>query len=277
MTKFTYKKPKDYAEFVTILKALKTDKQKIEYIILFFKNEVKYNYEYLTLAYRVVDKDGLLWTKGQMIEAVNLYAKEIDIESVDEKGEYHFPTQEQRIKNINRLLQKIKNNFPYSADLPEWWKQKVLSLYGTQKVKTYISAGETKLSVIKYNLLASVGEVKMQSFSLDGDLITTGVCLDFANFICKLCKDIGIECKSVRGTTGSAGHAWNLITINGKELHYDVTYSMFVRDCYNGWNKKAKWGDFEGITYEQLKQLNPERVITYINGEKYEETNPLNV
>lgn len=55
----------------------------------------------------------------------------------------------------------------------------------------------------------------------------SGVCVTFSIALNQLYTMIGIESNLVSSdTTGDIGHAWNMITINGKNYFCDVTYEM---------------------------------------------------
>ena len=52
------------------------------------------------------------------------------------------------------------------------------------------------------------------------------VCDGYSRFVKMICDDIGIDCKIVIGDVINAGgHAWNLVKIDGKWYHLDVTWN----------------------------------------------------
>lgn len=51
------------------------------------------------------------------------------------------------------------------------------------------------------------------------------VCQGYAIAYEYLMKQIGIDCEYVRGTSQDQGHAWNILKIDGKYYHVDVTWS----------------------------------------------------
>ncbi len=59
----------------------------------------------------------------------------------------------------------------------------------------------------------------------DGVLLHgTGVCSSYAHAYQMLLKAIGMDCLLIEGTTGDAGHAWNLVSIDGQWYHVDCTW-----------------------------------------------------
>lgn len=262
--KIVYKKPKDYDDFVKTLKGLKTDRQRIDYIMEYFKHEVNFNYEYLTFAYLETDVKGITPFKNRPFPALSLYAREIDNET-NKNGEYLLLTPKQMEENLTRLLAKMKKNFPESATISKQTQQKILSEYeklNKQKEPYCLS------------LAVSRGEPKLKEEK--NGLLTLGVCRSFCLFMSKLFADLGINYKQVTGNTGKASHEWLVITTDREELCYDPTYSIYVRDNYNNWGKKAKWEDFVGVTYEHILKLNPTRTITsVVDGNSYCSDNQL--
>lgn len=94
----------------------------------------------------------------------------------------------------------------------------------------------------------------------ENEIIKKGVCLNFSNFIKKVCDELEINCEIQKGATPFA-HAWNKIQINNQWLNFDVTYAIYSRDKYNGWGERSKPQDWFGITDEELLKLHPERTI----------------
>ena len=54
-----------------------------------------------------------------------------------------------------------------------------------------------------------------------------GVCDDYANLMCIVCKEAGIKCFYVSGASkkkDEQGHAWNIVKLKGKYFYIDVTW-----------------------------------------------------
>jgi transglutaminase/protease-like cytokinesis protein 3 len=77
------------------------------------------------------------------------------------------------------------------------------------------------------------------SFSVLGPILNkTGVCQGIAKFV-KLALDyVGVDCTVVAGkaknpadgSDSTEGHMWNIVTINGKKYHLDVTFDLTVKN-----------------------------------------------
>lgn len=123
---------------------------------------------------------------------------------------------------------------------------------------------KTTISENMLNFLRS-GEWKSRSISGKeikylNDILIKGVCEDFSLFIKKVLNKVGVDCVVQHGKTPYS-HAWNVIRINDEWLNYDITYAIYSRDEYKGWNEKTEPQDWLGITDEQLLALHPTRVI----------------
>jgi transglutaminase/protease-like cytokinesis protein 3 len=67
--------------------------------------------------------------------------------------------------------------------------------------------------------------ISEESHSPYGILVDkTGVCDGYAETACLILDRIGIECIKVLGTADGIGHAWNIVKIDGKYYHMDITY-----------------------------------------------------
>lgn len=98
----------------------------------------------------------------------------------------------------------------------------------------------------------------------NGGILVKGVCRHYSIFIKRVCDDLGIKCEVQLGRT-PLGHAWNVIDID-EPLHYDLTYAIYARDKFEGWDK-TKPEDWLGVTEEQLLMLQPNRTTINPNTE----------
>lgn len=59
-----------------------------------------------------------------------------------------------------------------------------------------------------------------------------GYCEHFADLYQTLCQAVGIDCAVIVGVTGGAGHAWNVLSIDGKEYFVDPTWNDKSNNAY---------------------------------------------
>jgi hypothetical protein len=59
-------------------------------------------------------------------------------------------------------------------------------------------------------------------------------CEAYANIYKNLCDYYGLDCIKVIGTSDGEGHAWNIVTVDGKKYGVDVTFGD-TDDCGNNW------------------------------------------
>lgn len=69
------------------------------------------------------------------------------------------------------------------------------------------------------------GTVPKVSHTAKGALVRgTAVCDGYSKAFMKIMKQLKIPCKMITGFSEGGGHAWNLVKVNGKWLHVDVTF-----------------------------------------------------
>lgn len=65
--------------------------------------------------------------------------------------------------------------------------------------------------------------IPQESFTMAGILLKgVGVCQGYAEAFLYIMRQLGIPCRVTSSKT--MGHAWNIVTLNGKEYHVDVTW-----------------------------------------------------
>lgn len=57
-----------------------------------------------------------------------------------------------------------------------------------------------------------------------------GVCVTFAGALSQILNQAGVECTVVAGNTETIGHAWNMVTIDGKNYFCDATYELSYKN-----------------------------------------------
>lgn len=63
------------------------------------------------------------------------------------------------------------------------------------------------------------------TWRLDGPIIyAKSVCEGYSKAFSYLCQSVGIECICISGTGNGGGHMWNMVKVDGKWYHIDVTW-----------------------------------------------------
>lgn len=66
---------------------------------------------------------------------------------------------------------------------------------------------------------------ELYNWHLDGPIIyAKSVCEGYSKAFSYLCQSVGIECVLVSGTGNGGGHMWNMVKVDGKWYHIDVTW-----------------------------------------------------
>lgn len=66
---------------------------------------------------------------------------------------------------------------------------------------------------------------ELYNWRLDGPIIyAKSVCEGYSKAFSYLCQSVGIECVLVSGTADGGGHMWNMVKVDGKWYHMDVTW-----------------------------------------------------
>ena len=83
-----------------------------------------------------------------------------------------------------------------------------------------------------------------------------GVCRSFALIYEFLCEKMGLPCKYIEGDINSngycLGHAWNVVMINGKLKHIDISSAVH---CKDGTNLENTVDDFFLKTFDELLKI----------------------
>lgn len=91
-----------------------------------------------------------------------------------------------------------------------------------------------------------------------GNLYMTryGVCENFAREFKDICDKLNLQCEIIRGQILSdgveCGHAWNVVMINGKLKHIDISGAIH---CKDGTNLENQPEDFFAKTFDELIKI----------------------
>lgn len=74
-----------------------------------------------------------------------------------------------------------------------------------------------------------------------------GVCVTFAGALSQIFNQAGVECTVAVGSTETIGHAWNMVTIDGKNYFCDATYELSFKNgtayAYYGMTEAQRMAD----------------------------------
>lgn len=254
-----YRSPKNYEELISTLKLLPDKKSQLDYLFEYFNKEVKYD--------------------RQELDQYKINCFFIN----NETGEWIYSPKENltfKDRKINRMA--FLNNWVdenYDGKVPEQ-KEEVIKLFKKALAENNVKLDDplTMETIIEYyGILGNWGATTASVLKLidrpqryENGLLKIGVCNTYSSFIEKVCKDINISVKKVGGKT-PFGHSWVMIDDGDGFKHYDVTYSINVRDKYNGWEKKSSFNDWLGINQRRLLELQPERTIETIDRKPVEQ------
>lgn len=217
----------NYEQFVEYLNSLETDNNKLNTIFKYVLEKVHYNYDILTLAKIQANEN---WE----------FERYIDIEN-----------QQQR----NEALKNLQKKYGFSSESFSLIDESYGSYQIIEGRKIYTSLDLAVSGV----LLHLIEEPKMFN-----GLLEKGVCKNIAQFVYKVCNDVGIECAYIEGlSSNNIHHAWNKIKIDDEERFFDFTYELFIRDNHDAWGDRLTKGSWLGLTLEQMQQIQPSRYVYF--------------
>lgn len=84
------------------------------------------------------------------------------------------------------------------------------------------------------------------------------VCGEYADLYQTLCQAVGIDCEIIYGADElNIGHAWNLLSIDGKEYYNDVTNNDSHNNAYLMWETPMHRESARSTTPEGAALINP--------------------
>lgn len=135
---------------------------------------------------------------------------------------------------------------------------------------------ESKINAIPERamaLLETIRTIKNEKSELlnnkivENGLLKQGVCAEFAPYAKKYFDDLGMACEIVYGQ-GTVNHVWNLVEVNGKLRHLDLTNAMFIRDGYGENPTKAIPENWYMASTNEIFKMQPCRKIQKIGDSK---------
>jgi len=268
--KFDYSKIKNYDELIEIAKSLETEEQKVFLLCNYFMENVTYNYAYLETI-RIDRQDTGMEEMVQEIDSkYNAYNEEEHRLAKQELEEKMREDMQKRYKDEN-ILEKQLKEFLSAID----------NYYGTiipaqPERKVTVFGKESKINAIPERAMQfaeSIRTIKNENSELlnhkilDNGLLKQGVCAEFAPYAKKYFDDLGMACEIVYGQ-GTVDHVWNLVKVNGKLRHLDLTNAIFIRDGYGENPTKAIPENWYMASTNEIFKMQPCRKIQKIGDSK---------
>lgn len=222
-----------YNELINHLKTIDGKEQQIEYLFSYMIHSVQYDYPTLEIC---KFDNSLLDYIDEHYNPESVEDREKAIKLVKNKG------------YSNEFILRILENYGKSFIVPARPERVVMG-----KINKAIPEHTS------YRTFASAKNMARPFVEYENGIIIKGVCADFSEFIKKICDELNMPCETISGIT-PISHVWNVINIGDGFKHYDLTYAIYARDGFNGWNK-ASPNDFLGITTERLLEIHPNRII----------------
>ena len=171
---------------------------------------------------------------------------------------------------IIRQCRNEINNFAELSDI-ERRKELVKLLRENEQNKELVELLQKEISC-REKTESFIGENTEYKY---GDIFLTnyGVCQDFAREFKAFCNQLNLDCEAIEGHILSdgveAGHAWNVVIINGKLKHIDISSAIH---CIDGHDSEHEPYNYFSKTFEELKKMdgNKNRTINESCKEKIE-------
>lgn len=226
-----------YNELINHLKTINGKQQQIEYLFSYMLHSVQYDYPTLEIC---KFDNSLLDYIDEHFNSENLEDRRKAIQLVKSEG------------YSDEFILRILENYGDSFIVPARPEMVIMG-----KLNKAIPEHTS------YRTFASAKNMARPLVEYENGIIIKGVCADFSEFIKKTCDELNVPCDTITGTT-PISHVWNLINTGDGFKHYDLTYAIYARDEFDGWDK-ANPNDFLGITTEKLLELHPNRTIDSIH------------
>lgn len=232
--KFDYSKIKNYDDLLNVARNLETDEQRVFLLCNYFISNVSYNYAYLE-AIRIDKEDTGMEKMVQDIDskynAYNVEERQLAKQELEQKMredmKKRYKDQTILEKQLSEFLGVIDNY--YGTIIPAQPERKII-IFGRES--TIKATPERAISLVE-----AIRTVKNENSDLlnhrivEEGLLKQGVCAEFAPYAKKYFNDLGMKCEVVHGI-GTVNHVWNLVNVNGKARHLDLTNAIFIRDGY---------------------------------------------
>lgn len=214
----------NYFEFIKYLKQITTQKEQLDAIIQYCMDKVEIDYV--------------------MIEHIN----EIVTIKFTKYVDTLFPNINEKLRN--KAISFVRN----STNISNTYWERIKEIY-------FQPTTDENGNDIYPTLTESLFSIKTDYREFNG-LLTKGTSIHIANFVKRVCNDIGINALIVDGvSSGRMHHFWLDICIDNTELFYDIAYALYVRDNFCEIGRQYTPQEWLAITPKQLYKNQPTRTI----------------
>ena len=265
----------DYSAFISSLRELKKDgattRQLLEKLYEYYKWHVTYNYDQLQIVklgdYNTNSPssqcaqvyDEIMGKIRELNDEMRTTGTHITKEMIEEA------IRAGRILSQNEASSKLDEIFEKVEGRPLSSRNKERCIAGYYNI-IYSPYKPAKNGLIKvnespeYSYMCGVSRAGYQPVYRNGMLID-GVCSEYANFESKVCGDLGIKHKIIKGV-GTTGHSWSMVYLPEEErwVNFDMTMVRFYLD---NWLKNQPYRPEDWIcaTTEDMFKMQPTRKI----------------
>ncbi len=258
--------------------------KKIEYIMNYIFNTVRYDYAYLfargyaqgtisqvdsgfRLTESQLNKDeitGVVLSRG-IQEGQSRIFNDITQMQNDSKGNYEAFIQNLQVYVNNELKEHLGNDELVQANVDRFMtkikkdllqKKLNVSLNGKQYSLNY----DVSSILIDYILNAN----KAFPPIMKNGLLKSGVCDHYSDYLLDLFEKIGIESHKIEGTS-ELGHAWVVAKGDSDYKSIDLTRAVFIRDGFLGIPKEQTSQDWLCCDIHKIFEMQKTRTITKID------------
>lgn len=284
--KFDYSQIKSYDELLEVAKSLETDEQKVFLLCNYFMANVSYNYAYLEAIRIDKESTGMEKMVQDIDSKYNAYNDEerkkakLELESkMREDMKSRYKDENVTEKQLKEFLEAIDKY--YGTVVPAQPERKIM-MFGKECGVINATPERAIALVESIRKLKNEDTEVLNHTVVENGLLKQGVCAEFAPYVKKYFDDLGMNCEIVQGQ-GTVNHVWDLVNVNGKARHLDLTNAIFIRDGYGENLTKAipeNW--FIATTteiyamqtcrkIEKIGESKPKQDITSENFTEYEE------
>lgn len=277
---------KDYNLFIEKLKSLKnsgyTTRELLILISGYYQENVTYNYDQLQIVKLnrcEKDESGYQCYKAgenisDRIAKLNNIAKrgELSLREIIKSEEFQSEeakplSKEEAIKLLDMAFINVEGR-----PLTKRNKERIFAHYGEIKHLPYQE--ERKSGMFTVREVKEHDEVRgivTENYPAiyNNQMLIDGVCADYTEFQAKICKDLGIKHRKVRGV-GTTGHAWSLIYLEDEDkwVHFDMTMVKFYQDRWIREHEPYIIQDWVAASTEDIFKMQPTRRILTIGNKK---------
>ena len=285
-------------ELIKEANQLKSEQEKVSFIMNYFLNTVEYDYRYLLIKGYIQEsieeiapfnmEEDLIenpFKKEKLLLKLNGEERPFDdsyitttrvsrgysklLEEIDTL-EKTSQTEEEFYDQLKRLLeQELEKHIDNKMIIEESIEKIIFDLkerkrWGRITSKYFI--GKDCKSILIENMLEPD---KYMPPLIENSLLKKGVCKHYAAYLNDLLKEIGIKSVIISGTS-ELGHAWIGAMINDELKSIDLTRAVFIRDHFKNIPRNQTEEDWLIADFQDTFRMQPTRTITGLRKEEDE-------